>query len=207
MKFLPFTFLVFISSCSSSPDDLLTQVVDNLLKSIRAEHHRTLEPKAIGNDWFAIEVDAADCQLVESIARSAGFVIEGRLQSFENIYLASKRGRQKRSTEEIVEELISLKEWSSPPNMLIPETWAQGLTGRGVNVAVLDDDIDSSHEDLKPSYDPSISHSFVRRQARGSDETFQGRRGLGSLYVWASGNGGLENDDCAMDGYASNLHT
>ncbi|KIH56818.1 hypothetical protein ANCDUO_12996 [Ancylostoma duodenale] len=34
-----------------------------------------------------------------------------------------------------------------------------------------------------------------------------GRRGLGSLYVWASGNGGLEDDDCAMDGYASNLHT
>ncbi|KAK5975012.1 putative Proprotein convertase subtilisin/kexin type, partial [Trichostrongylus colubriformis] len=34
-----------------------------------------------------------------------------------------------------------------------------------------------------------------------------GRRGLGSLYIWASGNGGLEEDDCAMDGYASNLHT
>ncbi|ETN83904.1 hypothetical protein NECAME_01697 [Necator americanus] len=37
--------------------------------------------------------------------------------------------------------------------------------------------------------------------------TMHGRRGLGSLYVWASGNGGLEEDDCAMDGYASNMHT
>ncbi|KHJ94752.1 convertase P-domain protein [Oesophagostomum dentatum] len=37
--------------------------------------------------------------------------------------------------------------------------------------------------------------------------TMHGRGGLGSLYVWASGNGGLEDDDCAMDGYASNLHT
>ncbi|KAK6049761.1 convertase P-domain protein, partial [Cooperia oncophora] len=34
-----------------------------------------------------------------------------------------------------------------------------------------------------------------------------GRKGLGSLYVWASGNGGLQEDDCAMDGYVSNLHT
>lgn len=35
----------------------------------------------------------------------------------------------------------------------------------------------------------------------------QGRQGKGSLYVWASGNGGLEDDDCAMDGYASHKHT
>uniref|UniRef100_A0A1I7WEN4 P/Homo B domain-containing protein n=1 Tax=Heterorhabditis bacteriophora TaxID=37862 RepID=A0A1I7WEN4_HETBA len=34
-----------------------------------------------------------------------------------------------------------------------------------------------------------------------------GRNGLGSLYVWASGNGGLQDDDCAMDGYASNKYT
>lgn len=35
----------------------------------------------------------------------------------------------------------------------------------------------------------------------------EGRAGKGSLYVWASGNGGLEGDDCAMDGYASHKHT
>ncbi|VDN23198.1 unnamed protein product, partial [Cylicostephanus goldi] len=37
--------------------------------------------------------------------------------------------------------------------------------------------------------------------------TMHGRRGLGSIYVWASGNGGRNDDDCAMDGYASNLYT
>ncbi|CAI4226509.1 unnamed protein product [Auanema sp. JU1783] len=34
-----------------------------------------------------------------------------------------------------------------------------------------------------------------------------GRSGKGSIYIWASGNGGLEHDDCAMDGYASNIYT
>jgi subtilisin family serine protease len=34
-----------------------------------------------------------------------------------------------------------------------------------------------------------------------------GRNGLGSLYVWASGNGGMFRDSCACDGYASNIHT
>ncbi|CAF3337002.1 unnamed protein product [Rotaria socialis] len=33
-----------------------------------------------------------------------------------------------------------------------------------------------------------------------------GRRGLGSLYVWASGDGGA-NDDCNCDGYAASMWT
>jgi len=34
-----------------------------------------------------------------------------------------------------------------------------------------------------------------------------GRRGYGALYVVASGNGGLENDDCNYDGYANSVYT
>ena len=34
----------------------------------------------------------------------------------------------------------------------------------------------------------------------------QGRGGKGSIYVWANGNGG-EDDDCAADGYASSIYT
>lgn len=34
----------------------------------------------------------------------------------------------------------------------------------------------------------------------------QGRNGLGSLYVWASGDGGAD-DDCNCDGYASSMWT
>ncbi|XP_055355471.1 neuroendocrine convertase 1-like [Paramacrobiotus metropolitanus] len=35
----------------------------------------------------------------------------------------------------------------------------------------------------------------------------EGRQGKGSLYVWASGNGGINGDSCAYDGYASNINT
>ena len=35
----------------------------------------------------------------------------------------------------------------------------------------------------------------------------QGRDGKGSIYVWASGNGGDEGDDCAADGYVSSIYT
>nr|XP_060641719.1 proprotein convertase subtilisin/kexin type 4-like [Anolis sagrei ordinatus] len=34
-----------------------------------------------------------------------------------------------------------------------------------------------------------------------------GRGGLGSLFVWASGNGGLRRDDCNCDGYTNSLYT
>lgn len=34
----------------------------------------------------------------------------------------------------------------------------------------------------------------------------QGRQGLGNIYVWASGDGG-EDDDCNCDGYAASMWT
>lgn len=36
---------------------------------------------------------------------------------------------------------------------------------------------------------------------------FQGRRGLGSIFVWASGNGGRFNDNCNCDGYTNSIYT
>ena len=35
----------------------------------------------------------------------------------------------------------------------------------------------------------------------------QGRGGRGSIFVWASGNGGLQGDNCNCDGYASSIYT
>ena len=35
----------------------------------------------------------------------------------------------------------------------------------------------------------------------------QGRNGKGSIFVWANGNGGEEDDDCGADGYASSIYT
>ncbi len=36
---------------------------------------------------------------------------------------------------------------------------------------------------------------------------FQGRQGLGSIYVWASGNGGKDDDNCNCDGYTNSIYT
>lgn len=35
----------------------------------------------------------------------------------------------------------------------------------------------------------------------------QGRRGLGSVFVWASGNGGRSRDHCSCDGYTNSIYT
>lgn len=36
---------------------------------------------------------------------------------------------------------------------------------------------------------------------------FQGRRGKGSIFVWAAGNGGLQHDHCGADGYVNSIYT
>ena len=36
---------------------------------------------------------------------------------------------------------------------------------------------------------------------------FQGRGGKGALYVWATGNGGVYQDNCNCDGYVSSIYT
>lgn len=35
----------------------------------------------------------------------------------------------------------------------------------------------------------------------------QGRNGKGSIYVFASGNGRIQFDNCALDGYVGNIHS
>lgn len=36
---------------------------------------------------------------------------------------------------------------------------------------------------------------------------YQGRGGLGSIFIWASGNGGTNYDNCNCDGYANSIYT
>lgn len=36
---------------------------------------------------------------------------------------------------------------------------------------------------------------------------FQGRGGLGNIFVWASGNGGRDDDNCNCDGYTNSIFT
>ena len=35
----------------------------------------------------------------------------------------------------------------------------------------------------------------------------EGRGGKGNIYVWATGNGGLTDDDCNCDGYTTSIYT
>lgn len=36
---------------------------------------------------------------------------------------------------------------------------------------------------------------------------FQGRNGKGSIFVWASGNGGRDHDNCNCDGYTNSIYS
>lgn len=40
-----------------------------------------------------------------------------------------------------------------------------------------------------------------------SQFSIQGRNGKGSIFVWASGNGGREQDNCNCDGYTNSIWT
>ncbi|XP_043472486.1 neuroendocrine convertase 1-like [Leptopilina heterotoma] len=177
--------------------------------------------------------------------------------------------------------------------------YRQGITGRGIRVAVLDDGLEYTHDDLRNNYDPEISYDVNNRDndpipryeatglnrhgtrcageiameadnkkcgvgvafeasiggikmldgvvndrvegealgykpelvdiytaswgpaddgksleapGRLASEALergvkQGRKGKGSIYVWASGNGGSKSDDCGCDGYVGSIYT
>lgn len=181
-------------------------------------------------------------------------------------------------------------------NLAVESAWSQGLTGDGVTIAVLDDGVDSGHEDIRPNYRASSSFDYNRHSADQRPGTAQthgtsaagtaaaqrdngvcgvgvapgasisavriigdaasdaqeamalahmvketndviscswgpiddgkrlegpgrfaalamesavteGRDGLGTVYVWAAGNGAHRGDSCAYDGYASSRLT
>ncbi|XP_077328262.1 furin isoform X1 [Lithobates pipiens] len=62
------------------------------------------------------------------------------------------------------------------------------------------------------SWGPEDDGKTVDGPAHLAEEAFvrgvtQGRYGLGSIYVWASGNGGRERDSCNCDGYTNSIYT
>uniref|UniRef100_A0A6J0SNP4 Proprotein convertase subtilisin/kexin type 4 isoform X1 n=1 Tax=Pogona vitticeps TaxID=103695 RepID=A0A6J0SNP4_9SAUR len=57
-------------------------------------------------------------------------------------------------------------------------------------------------DDGKTVDGPGVLASEAFRQG-----VLRGRGGLGSLFVWASGNGGLQQDNCNCDGYTNSLYT
>eukprot|EP00116_Pleurobrachia_bachei_P004345 sb/3464607/ len=83
--------------------------------------------------------------------------------------------------------------------------------------------VEHTHHDLRDNWDPEASYDFNSDDADPAPEldnvynyenmqlnnysSSQGRKGKGSIFVWASGNGGRDNDDCNMDGYVSSIYT
>lgn len=55
---------------------------------------------------------------------------------------------------------------------------------------------------------PQINHVYVFSLQKALElGTRHGRYGYGSIFVFASGNGGLVNDNCNFDGYANSIYT
>jgi len=47
-----------------------------------------------------------------------------------------------------------------------------------------------------------LPYSFISEEG-----VRKGRGGKGSIFVWASGNGGKYQDNCNCDGYATSIYT
>ncbi|XP_060827742.1 furin-like protease 1, isoforms 1/1-X/2 isoform X1 [Bombus pascuorum] len=184
-------------------------------------------------------------------------------------------------------------------DMNVQEAWAEGITGRGIVVTILDDGLEKNHPDLYRNYDPQASydvnnhdedpmprydvldsnrhgtrcagevaatannsmcavgvafgagvggvrmldgdvtdavearslslnpqHIDIYSASWGPDDDgktvdgpgelatrafiegiTKGRNGKGSIFVWASGNGGRDHDNCNCDGYTNSIWT
>ncbi len=42
-------------------------------------------------------------------------------------------------------------------DMNVQDAWAEGATGKGVSITILDDGIERSHPDLMANYDPQVN--------------------------------------------------
>jgi len=240
----------------------------------------------------------------------------------ENHFQELKNGNSKRGYDELkVENMVKLTPVDSPADPLFPfqwylkntgqnggkvrldlnveAAWAQGVTGKNVTTAIMDDGVDYMHPDLFNNYNARASYDFSSNDPypfpRYTDDWFnshgtrcagevsaardnnvcgvgvaydsmvagirmldqpymtdlieansmghepnlidiysaswgptddgrtvdgprnatmraivrgvnEGRHGLGNIYVWASGDGG-EDDDCNCDGYAASMWT
>uniref|UniRef100_W5U9N0 Furin-1 n=1 Tax=Ictalurus punctatus TaxID=7998 RepID=W5U9N0_ICTPU len=73
--------------------------------------------------------------------------------------------------------------------------------------------LNPQHIDIySASWGPEDDGKTVDGPAKLAKEAFlrgvtEGRRGLGSIFVWASGNGGREKDSCNCDGYTNSIYT
>uniref|UniRef100_A0A8D0AH61 Furin (paired basic amino acid cleaving enzyme) b n=1 Tax=Sander lucioperca TaxID=283035 RepID=A0A8D0AH61_SANLU len=240
---------------------------------------------------------------VEKRALSGHRGMHIRLQKEPQVLWAEQQVVKKRKKRDIYEDPTDPdfpKQWYLVCDDLNTKVaWAQGYTGRGVVVTILDDGIEKDHPDLVSNYDPEASYDvndgdadpqprYTQRNenrhgtrcagevaaaadngvcgvgvaynakiggvrmldgevtdvveahslslnpqhihiysaswgpeddgksldgpAKLAKEAFlhgitKGRDGQGSIFVWASGNGGREQDSCNCDGYTNSIYT
>uniref|UniRef100_H3D3P2 Furin (paired basic amino acid cleaving enzyme) b n=1 Tax=Tetraodon nigroviridis TaxID=99883 RepID=H3D3P2_TETNG len=243
---------------------------------------------------------------VEKRATSSHRGIHKKLQEEPKVLWAQQQVVKKRKKRDVYEDPTDPdfpKQWylSNPvhQDLNTKEAWAQGYTGKGVVVTILDDGIEKDHPDLISNYDAEASYDvndgdadpqprYTQRNenrhgtrcagevaaaanngvcgvgvafnakiggvrmldgevtdiveahslslnpqhihiysaswgpeddgksldgpAKLAKEAFlqgvtKGRGGLGSIFVWASGNGGREQDNCNCDGYTNSIYT
>ncbi|XP_016844520.1 neuroendocrine convertase 1 isoform X1 [Nasonia vitripennis] len=268
-------------------------------------------PYAVNNLRSRAKILWADQQ--RSVRRTKrGYLDDLDPFSIEDFTPAAQPGRRKLSQRAFNDELWD-QEWylldqgkteaeAAQPRTIdlnVLPVYKLGVTGRGVRIAVLDDGLEYTHEDLRANYDPEISYDVTDRdedpmpryeepEANGhgtrcageiameadnrkcgvgvafeasiggikmldgivndrieaealgyrvdlvdiytaswgppddgksldtpgrlASEALErgireGRDGRGSIYVWASGNGGSKNDDCGCDGYVGSIYT
>uniref|UniRef100_A0AAQ6A3H8 P/Homo B domain-containing protein n=1 Tax=Amphiprion ocellaris TaxID=80972 RepID=A0AAQ6A3H8_AMPOC len=268
------------------------------------------------NTW-AVHINGGPGE-ADRIAREHGFINHGNVSLnalfmhefvclcvFQVLWAEQQvvRNRKKRDVYDDPTDPDFPKQWylSTPTHQDLntKAAWAQGYTGRGVVVTILDDGIEKDHPDLISNYDPEASYDvndgdtdpqprYTQRNenrhgtrcagevaaaanndvcgvgvaynakiggvrmldgevtdvveahslslnpqhihiysaswgpeddgksldgpAKLAREAFlqgitKGRSGLGSIFVWASGNGGREQDSCNCDGYTNSIYT
>uniref|UniRef100_A0A1A8S969 Furin (Paired basic amino acid cleaving enzyme) b n=3 Tax=Nothobranchius TaxID=28779 RepID=A0A1A8S969_9TELE len=243
---------------------------------------------------------------VEKRALSGHKGMHIKLQKDSQVLWAEQQVVKKRKKRDVFEDPTDPdfpKQWylSNPTHQDLntKAAWAQGYTGKGVVVTILDDGVEKDHPDLISNYDPEASYDvndgdadpqprYTQRNenrhgtrcagevaaaanngvcgvgvaynakiggvrmldgevtdvvearslslnpqhihiysaswgpeddgksldgpAKMAKEAFlqgitKGRSGLGSIFVWASGNGGREQDSCNCDGYTNSIYT
>ncbi|KAI8983105.1 peptidase S8/S53 domain-containing protein [Pilobolus umbonatus] len=84
----------------------------------------------------------------------------------------------------------------------ITGVWGQGITGRGVTVAVVDDGLDRTHADLKDNYVASNSYDFVTHSDNPRPISLDDSHGTRSAGIIAA----AKNDICGIGvAYDSNI--
>uniref|UniRef100_A0A674MVN2 Furin (paired basic amino acid cleaving enzyme) b n=1 Tax=Takifugu rubripes TaxID=31033 RepID=A0A674MVN2_TAKRU len=243
---------------------------------------------------------------VEKRAATSHKDVHTKLQEEPKVLWAEQQVVKKRKKRDVYEDPTDPdfpKQWylSNPAHQDLntKEAWAQGYTGKGVVITILDDGIEKDHPDLISNYDAEASYDvndgdadpqprYTQRNenrhgtrcagevaaaanngvcgvgvafnakiggvrmldgevtdiveahslslnpqhihiysaswgpeddgksldgpAKLAKEAFlqgitKGRGGLGSIFVWASGNGGREQDNCNCDGYTNSIYT